>query len=358
MSTKVGSAGGEIRRLKACISDLLGISAIPSISRGREPGYIIGALLDVVYGTLCLDFAYAEFKIASEAVPVALARFSQRGMSTSLAPEIRASVDTWLKDRAQVSPFVVRHRSTDGDYSLALVRLGIFAQVGWLLVSSRREDFPTQTERLLIGVAANQAATCVQQAQLLTQQTNVAKELEWKVEQRTKELQMANAELEGALKQVNALRSELERENLVLREKVAKVQGGLAPWQLMRAEKLMSENLSGQVPLSRLAEQCGLSVRHFTRAFRKSTGVPPHQWLLNRRIERAKELLPNSELALSAVALECGFGHQSHFTRTFSAAVCMSPGLWRRLHSVSAAPPADGLTTTFDSFRAQAATGS
>jgi len=50
-------------------------------------------------------------------------------------------------------------------------------------------------------------------------------------------------------------------------------------------------NLKGEAPLARLAAKCGLSVRHFARAFRHSTGVPPHRWLLKRRVDRARELL-------------------------------------------------------------------
>jgi transcriptional regulator GlxA family with amidase domain len=74
---------------------------------------------------------------------------------------------------------------------------------------------------------------------------------------------------------------------------------------------LARENLSVQVPLGQVAEKCGLSVRHLARAFRQSTGVPPHRWLLDCRVKRAKELLPNSTLSLSDVALACGFGDQS-----------------------------------------------
>lgn len=336
------NAGAEVRRLRACISDLLSVSAIQAISRGREPRDIIGALLEVLLGTLRLDLAYAEFKVARAGAPIALARFSQLPAPNDLRPEIRASVDTWLGNHPQTSPSVVRCQSTEGELSLALFRLGLHAQIGWLLVCSRREDFPTQTERLLVGVAANQAVVGVQQAQLLSRQTQVAQELERKVRQRTKELQTTNMELERALRQIDTLRNDLQRENLLLRKHDAGVHGGLAPWQLRRAEVSMTENLSGQVPLSQLAEQCGVSVRHFARAFRQSTGLPPHQWLLNRRVERAKELLPNSRLSLSTVALACGFGSQSHFTRVFSQAVCMSPGLWRRLQSVSS-PKGDGL---------------
>jgi AraC-like DNA-binding protein len=327
------SANTEVRRLKDCIGDLLSVSAIQAISRGSEPGHIVGALLEVLVGTLRLHLAYAEFKVKGTGIPIALSRFSRAPRSNDLPREIRVPVDAWLKDRTPTSPFVIRCRSVDGDLALALVSLGLRTEIGWLLVCSSRDDFPTQTERLILGVAANQAVIGLQQAQLRAEQTRVAQELDRKVRQRTKELATANAELGRALKQIDTLRDELQRENLLLREQAAGARGGLAPWQLRRAEALMSENLSVQVSLGKVAEECGLSVRHLARAFRQSTGVPPHRWLLDRRVERAKELLPNSKLSLSDIALACGFGDQSHFTRTFTAAVRLSPGVWRRLQS-------------------------
>jgi AraC-like DNA-binding protein len=286
-----------------------------------------------VIGTLRLHLAYAEFKVTGAGVSISLARFSQLPRSNDLPLEIRAPVDAWLRDKTQTSPFVIPCRTADGDLSLALVSLGLRTEIGWLLVCSTRDDFPTQTERLILGVAANQAVIGVQQAQLQIEQTRVAQELDRKVRQRTKELGTANAELGRALKQIDTLRDDLQRENLQLREQAAGARGGLAPWQLRRGEALMSENLSVQVPLGQVAEECGLSVRHLARAFRQSTGVPPHRWLLDRRVKRAKELLPNTKLSLSDVALACGFGDQSHFTRTFTATVRLSPGVWRRLQS-------------------------
>jgi AraC-like DNA-binding protein len=336
MRTDQEDAGAEVRRLKTCIGDLLSLSATQALTRGREPEHIMGPLLEVLMGTLRLDLAYAEFKIQGSGTPVRLARFSQRPAPESLLPEIRRSIETWLADGFQTSPLIARTRGTDEELSLALVRLGSYGQMGWLLACSRREDFPTQTERLILGLAANQGAIGVQQAQLLSERTRIARELECKVRQRTKELRTANVELERALRQVDTLRDTLQRENVALREQAAPAQGGLAPWQLRRAEALMSEDLTARVPLGQLAQACSLSVRHFARAFRQSTGIPPHRWLLNRRIQRAKELLGDSRLSLFDVAVACGFGDQSHFTRMFSAAVGLSPGLWRRLQS---APP-------------------
>jgi len=339
MNMEGENAGAEIRRLRGCISDLLCVSAIQAISRRREPEDVVGVLLEVLVGTLHLNLAYAEFKLTSAEKPIALARTSQLPAPNDLAPEIRAAVEARMGDLAQESLSVVRCQSTGGDHSLAIVGLGLHAEIGWLLVCSRRDDFPTQTERLILGVAANQAVIGVQHAQLLSEQRRVAQELDRKVWQRTKELEAANAELSRALKQIDALRDAVQRENLVFREQAARNRGGLAPWQLRRAEALMSKNLGQRgAPLGQIAEACGLSARHFARAFRQSTGIPPHRWLLNRRVERAKELLSNSQLALSDIALACGFADQSHFTRIFSATVRLSPGHWRRVQLVSPTP--------------------
>jgi AraC-like DNA-binding protein len=108
--------------------------------------------------------------------------------------------------------------------------------------------------------------------------------------------------------------------------------GGLAPWQERRAKEIIEANLDGEVPLTQLARGCGLSTSHFSRAFKDTTGMPPHQWLLRRRIENAMRLLRNQQLALPEVALACGFSDQSHFTRVFTKLSGTSPGAWRRLH--------------------------
>jgi AraC family transcriptional regulator len=108
------------------------------------------------------------------------------------------------------------------------------------------------------------------------------------------------------------------------------VGGGLAAWQVRRARELLSANLHGRVLLREVAQECRLSVSHFSRAFRCTMGVAPHKWLLAHRIEVAKEKLRNGRLPLLEVALLCGFADQSHFTRVFTRMVGISPGAWRR----------------------------
>jgi AraC-like DNA-binding protein len=110
---------------------------------------------------------------------------------------------------------------------------------------------------------------------------------------------------------------------------------GLAQWQVRRAKEMMDANL--ELSLSDLAREFDLSVRHFARAFRQSTGVSPHQWLLARRISKAKSLLATSNQRLAEIAARCGFSSQSHLNAIFKREADMSPGRWRRLST----PPGD-----------------
>ena len=115
------------------------------------------------------------------------------------------------------------------------------------------------------------------------------------------------------------------------REKLRR--GGLAPWQERRAKEMLALNLSGDVSLQDVAAECGLSLPHFSRAFKASTGAPPHAWLQMHRLKRAKDMLLASKSSLAEIALACGFADQSHFTRMFSRTVGTAPGKWRRLQA-------------------------
>jgi AraC-like DNA-binding protein len=110
--------------------------------------------------------------------------------------------------------------------------------------------------------------------------------------------------------------------------------GGLNPWQESRAKAIISANLGGELQIADLARECRISASHFQRAFRTSTGVAPHQWLLQRRVDEARTKLRDLRLSLADVALACGFADQSHFTRVFARFEGLSPGRWRRAHEL------------------------
>ena len=112
--------------------------------------------------------------------------------------------------------------------------------------------------------------------------------------------------------------------------KVTSYGGGLPPARLRRVEEFLMAHLADDIGLDALAAIADLSPKHFARAFRQSTGMPPHRWLIERRIERAKGLLLKGDASLSEIALACGFGDQSHFTATFRKMVGTTPGCFRK----------------------------
>lgn len=107
--------------------------------------------------------------------------------------------------------------------------------------------------------------------------------------------------------------------------------GGLAPWQVNLAKRLILERLDINISASALAKACNLSRGHFTRSFKQTVGVPPHRWLQERRIEKAKELLATDDCRLADVAVKCGFTDQAHFSRVFKLMTNYTPFSWRRI---------------------------
>lgn len=126
-----------------------------------------------------------------------------------------------------------------------------------------------------------------------------------------------------------------------LRSAERPIRGRLAPWQERRAKEILRASVDGEVSVASLAQECRLSPGHFTRAFRETTGLPPHRWLLRCRIDRARELLADRSLTLSEVALAAGFADQSHLTRVFTRTLGIAPGALRR-SGLDATPPRAG----------------
>jgi AraC-like DNA-binding protein len=107
--------------------------------------------------------------------------------------------------------------------------------------------------------------------------------------------------------------------------------GGLSPWQLRRVYDFIEKHPGMNPSISELASECGISESHLARSFRRTVGMAPHEWLIKRRVQRAKELLMIAGgLSLAEISLTCGFVDQSHFTRVFSKHEGKSPGTWRR----------------------------
>ena len=106
--------------------------------------------------------------------------------------------------------------------------------------------------------------------------------------------------------------------------------GGLAPSALRRVQALIEERLAEKLDLMELARLAGLSCCHFSRAFRQSMGMPPHRYILSRRVAVAAGLLERTECPITEIALAVGFADHSHFTRIFVRMVGDTPSAYRR----------------------------
>jgi AraC family transcriptional regulator len=110
--------------------------------------------------------------------------------------------------------------------------------------------------------------------------------------------------------------------------------GGLAPWQVRRCTEFLNEHAHESIGLEQLAALVGLSPFHFARAFKQSTGVPPHRYQLNLRIQRAKALLELTELPVTEIAFDVGYESTQALSRLFRREVGVSPSDYRRAHRV------------------------
>jgi len=105
--------------------------------------------------------------------------------------------------------------------------------------------------------------------------------------------------------------------------------GGMAPHVLRRVIEFMHANMDKPIGLKDLADCAGLSLSHFSFQFRASTNQSPHQYMIQLRVERSKELLTDSRLSVLDVGLEVGFRNQQHFATVFRNSVGVPPSVYR-----------------------------
>ena len=119
-------------------------------------------------------------------------------------------------------------------------------------------------------------------------------------------------------------------------------QGGLSAQQIRRATDFLEDHLDGNIDLQQVAEVCDLSVSHFARAFKQTFRRPPYQWLIERRVDKAKQLMLTSRLPLADIAVRCGFTDQSALNRSFKRTCGVAPGAWRRTKNPGLTPAVAG----------------
>src|SRR5882724_7924 len=196
MGAEMEHTADEIKRLQACINDLISVLALPAIWGGREPSQIVSTLLDVLLGMLRLDFAYARLSDSiGVSAPIEMVRLAQRRNLTTPPQKIGQALNPWLAGDLGTPPLVMPNPIGEGKVSIAPLRMGLQDELGVLVAGSQRANFPTDTEMLLLRVAANQAGIGLQEARLLSEQKRAAEEIEQRVIERTRQLAGANEQL-------------------------------------------------------------------------------------------------------------------------------------------------------------------
>jgi PAS domain S-box-containing protein len=195
MDVQRGDVVEEIKRLQHCINDLVSLLAVPAMWSGAESSQIVHTLLEALLHTLHLDLVYVRLKNPAGQGPIEMVRFGQSQRHTARPHEIGEALQRWLGAEPQAWPPLIPNPNGEGDISIMPLGLGLQGEIGVIVAGSERTDFPRQTERLILSVAANQASIGLQGARLLSEQRRVASELDRRVAQRTAELAAANEEL-------------------------------------------------------------------------------------------------------------------------------------------------------------------
>jgi AraC family transcriptional regulator len=128
---------------------------------------------------------------------------------------------------------------------------------------------------------------------------------------------------------VTALAVYLQNRHAVFRPRTRQFRGGMPHARLRRVLEFIEANLGEDISLSALAEVAGMGPHYFSDLFKQSTSLSPHQFVLCRKMERAKEYLQNRNISVVEVSAILGFADQSHFTKVFRRAVGVTPTKFR-----------------------------
>jgi C4-dicarboxylate-specific signal transduction histidine kinase len=243
MKVQLEHPADEIKRLQRCINDLVSLLALPAMWSGSKPCDIVHTLLDSLLRMLDLDFVYVSLTNPVAAAPSETVRVPQSQEQMFRPRELCTFLNRWSGDDPQ-KPYL-QERSHIGDEEVSLVSwpLGVQREIGVIVAGSRRADFPRDTEALLLGIAANQALTGLQQARLLTEQKRVADELDQSVAQRTAELAAANEVLRKEVAERRRAEDALKRSEAFLAEGQRLSRVGSFSWRLDTDEITFSEEL-------------------------------------------------------------------------------------------------------------------
>jgi len=188
-------AAWEIKRLQRSINDLIGVLGLTALWNSGEPAQILSTFLDALLRMLDLEFVYARVKGPVHEIPIETIRLAPSSRQERRAKEFSDALHQRFGDDPQEWPSPQRIQFENQEFSTFPMQLGLQGEIGLIVAGAWRAEFPEQTERLILSVAANQAAIGLQHARLLSEQKRVARDLDRHVALRTAELAAANEEL-------------------------------------------------------------------------------------------------------------------------------------------------------------------
>src|SRR6266478_1647015 len=163
----MGGPTGEGNRLEGCLNDLTRVLALPAAWVGRDASRVVTVLLDTLFSMLRLEFAYARVGEVDGEPPLEIVRAGASGGAVAGPRTVGAALAGCWNGGRQTTLARTPNPVGDGEVSIVLLGLGIEGEVGVLVAGSRRDDFPSNTEMLLLRVAANQAEMGLRAARLL-----------------------------------------------------------------------------------------------------------------------------------------------------------------------------------------------
>ena len=223
----------HVKRLQRSMSHLLSLMALPAIWVGGDGSHVVATLLEALLGMLRVDFVYVLLN-NSRGGTDEMVRLAQ-SLGEVLSPgDIGQGLAASLGGVMLRWPRAGRLSLGTNEFSIASAPIGLQSEIGIIVAGSKRRDFADETERLLLGVAANQAALALQEARLLDAQIRVASDLDLRVAQRTTELAEANRALQREVAErqrtEQALRESEEQSRLI----VDSVPAGIVTFEIER----------------------------------------------------------------------------------------------------------------------------
>ena len=207
----------EIQRLQRCVNDLLSLLALPAIWSGNPSSHIVRTLLDSLVRLLHLDFVYVRLTHPVSDEPDETVRVDP-SMETLLGRQDLCALLRSSENGPTKSHLVLPNSLGPKLIPIFSLQIGAHGEIGFIVAGSQRSEFPDQVERLVLGVAANQAYIGLREARLLNDQRLVADELDRRVAERTGELARANDDLRKEMAERRKMEERLLESESLLEE--------------------------------------------------------------------------------------------------------------------------------------------